>query len=674
MPTQRHRTVIEIDVDDRKIRGLDRTMHRAFDDQMLASFERMLERTARTVETMTAAAEKFAAAMEQGGRSGGGGGGGGGSRVPPSSGGGSGGGRGDSGVAAAIAALNRNLQQIQNQQRQQQSPGFWKRAGASAVGTYLGGLGARAGSGEGFFSQAVGGIPIFGGFVQGALNSMHRFAGMHAMAQTQMSRQAGTLGRSSALGEFTRFGLAAPEAYQQAASFAQMAGRSGAGADRGLMNGALAMQMLGGISEAPGVVRASEIGGASVDGTTQMFQAVSAGIRAGIRDARLGQFVGVATQVLEQSRLEGTNTQLGQVLRTFTGLSGLGDGFTGEQAQRAGMQAISSLRNFAPNADVASLVALRSTGFGSEGGPSYHEALRSFQERPAEVMPRLLESIRGMAPGNRTAQIELMRQIAPRLLGFTPTIQQAESMVGGDLGVFGQEVGMGDAQDFLRRRQGEIGGMFGVASREAGYRNRQLDVGSRVYGTSRTIQSAEMTMTETVLPRVAEGIEGILTWLQEAWSTFSTEGFGAVITEAISGAMRSAFEGDFAGIREALTAPEVGESAATMHGVAQYTVNEMARRASAAVLGEDSAVTRRLGQSAIEGLVDATEGEIGAGRRDTRRGVRGPVTPGPTVPETGAGPESNAADAVRRARDALDAAATHLDRLGMPQEGQVAVG
>ena len=50
MAEQRHRTVIEIGVDDREVRGLDSTITRAFDDRTLISFERAVERSTRAIE------------------------------------------------------------------------------------------------------------------------------------------------------------------------------------------------------------------------------------------------------------------------------------------------------------------------------------------------------------------------------------------------------------------------------------------------------------------------------------------------------------------------------------------------------------------------------------------------------------------------------------------------
>lgn len=681
MPTQRHRTVIEVEVDDRKIRGLDRTLHRAFDDQMLARFERVLDRSARTIEAMTKAAERFEAVMK---RAGGGGAGpatagmaaG---RVAPT---GRAGGGGD--LHSAIVALSRNVQEL-NRTAQGRGggagggggvpvsgggPGFWNRAGSTALGSYLGGLGRNFGSGgQGFFAQMAGGIPIVGGMLQGAISNIHNFANMHAAAQQQISRTVGTLGVRSVRGRFGQFGLAAPEAMQAAQGIAGMAGRSGRfGVDEGLMNASLAMQHYGGIREAPGIIRAVEAGGGFAEGPREMFQAVSAGLQAGIREARLGQFIGVATQVLEQARLEGTDTSLQSVLRTFVGFSRLGAGFQGEQGQRAAMTAMGQLRRFQPGADVASLVGLRAVGFGTPGGPSYHEALRMFQTEPARVMPQLLETIRGMAPGNRDAQVELMRQIAPRLLGFTPTIQQAESMVGGDMSAFGAEVTAQGGGEFLAGRRREVGGAFGVPATEAALQNRRLSVGAAVHGTSRRLMQREMSITEAVLPRIANGIESIFGWLQEQWNAIR-EDPAAWMRDILRGAV----EGLLPGMPEI---PDSGEMATDARnalvragGGAQYLINEIAA-AGAEAMGADLETQNQFRRTASQGR-RMMEGSMDAPPEPTGPGATGAITPGPTVP---VGPQSSAAGALRYHLEQAAQAAGQLDRDALPEEGAVAVG
>jgi hypothetical protein len=526
--------------------------------------------------------------------------------------------------------------------------------------------------GEGFLAQAAGGVPLFGGFFRGAINSIHRYAGMYAAAQQQVSRQVGVLGRTGAPGSFGRFGLARPEAIQQAAQFARTAGRAGGRVTPELMNQALEMQMLGGIQEAPGIIRAAEAGGGFTIGT-EMTEAVSAGIQMGIRETRLGQFIGVATQVLEQARIEGTGTELQTVLRTFAGFSGLGAGFVGEQGQRAGMQAMGALRRFQPGADVASLVALRSVGFGQPGGPGYHEALEMFQQEPARVLPRLLETIRGMAPGNEAAQIELMRQISPRLLGFTPSIQQARSMVQGNLGAFEQEVGPEGGRQFLARRRGAVGGAFGVPAREAAFRNQQLALGGQVYGASRQLMRTEMGVLVEILPRVADGIQAILEFLQNAWQTFQQEGFAGLFRETLGSALGELLPGLPelpSGQEAATTARNIAVRAA---GGAQFLVNETIANA-AEMAGASPETVQALRGTAARGLGMMTGGEdVPTAQPAGTAAGAGPVV-APTPEGASSEPEADAAAAVRRARDALDAAAGHLDRLRLPAEGQVAVG
>jgi hypothetical protein len=655
-------------------RGLDRTLHRAFDDQMLSSFERILDRSARSLDAMTKAAERFEAVMKRTGGgggpagTGGGGGGGGGGRQ------GGGGGGGD--LGAAITALSRNIQQLNQQQGVRGGgggagggggggPSFGSRVASTSIGSYLGNVGSSM-SGEGFLAQASGGVPIIGGFIRGAINSIHRYAGQFAQAQIQQSRQVGTLGRTGAPGEFTGMGFSQPEAVQQAAQFAQQAGRSGAGANASLNNTALMMKMYGGIDEAPGIIRAAEVGGGSA-GAMQMFEAVSAGMQSGIREARLGQFIGVATQVLEQARLEGTNTQLQSVLRTFTGFAGLGAGFQGEQGMQAGQQAMGALRRFQPGQDVASLVGLRAVGFGTPGGPSYHEALEMFQEDPAAVMPQLLETIRSMAPGNETAQVQLMRDISPKLMGFTPTIQQARSMVGGDTSMFGQQVDTVEGAEFVQRRRQRLRGAMGVAGREAAFRDSQIALGAQTYGTSRTLQETEMGALREILPRVAEGIGQILDFLKETFAVFQADGFSAVIEHVLNSMI--------SGIGRAMNLSSGAVNTATgtvSGGLALLAGTSPSQQPPGSAQAYASEVDRLRAANRAAGAAGGRMSTSPATPQYTRAMAEKDYQLGIQAAVNGTDPQASAAGALRRARDSLNEAAGLIENLGLPAEGELA--
>lgn len=664
MPQTRHRTVIEIGVDDRQIKGLDQTLHRAFDDQLVANFDRMLERTGKTLEQMTKAAERFDQLMRQSGGAGGGGGGG---RQPPRGGGSGGGGGGPGG--GDLRALTRAIEGLQRAQSSaggNTGPSFMSRVGSTAFGTYLGGLASNA-TGDGFISRAVGGVPVVGGFLGGAINQIQRYYGQFAAAEQVRSRAAGGLGRGRLRWEdFARFGLSAPEAMQSGLGYAQGAGLSGEGASDAFMRRALSLQMLGGVQGAEGVVRGSGVGRsgpAHMDFTQGapeqlMMQAVSTGIQSGIRESRLSDFAQAATQVLESGRLGGTDLNLAGVLQTMRGLAGLGAGFSGEQGSRAMQGAVQAMGTFEPGSDASSLVALRAVGFGTNR--SYHEAVRFIQDRPGEALPLILEQIRGMAPGNEGAQQELMRMLLPQF-GINPTRQQMESLARGDLSGFGMQPGTGAAEDFMQRRGRSVGGAFGTPGLEAGVRNRQLRIGGNVRGAAVGVRDAEMRMTESVLPPVAEGIDSVLTWMNGAVDAFQQSG-GAGLMGYLMEGMRDGT----GGLLGMLTGGGSGEPSEGRRRLEQILQGDLPVGPTRRQMGTPL-------PPAIQEQVDRHE------QTTFERGVQqwlheytGAPAPAPT-PGAG-GPEASLGDALRRARDALSEAAAHADRAGLAGEGDLALG
>jgi hypothetical protein len=653
MAEQRHRTVLEYRVDDRQIKGLDATLHRAFDDKLFKSFEATLERSTKQIEAMTKAAERLEAVTRRNG-----GGGGGGGAPPRAAGGAPGGGAGGGGsdLAAAVSGLARSITQMERDSRRSSGPGFGTMAAASYTGSYLGGLASRVGGGgEGVIAQAVGGIPLIGGFLASAVNAVQRYYAQYAAQQIAIAQSVGTLGSSSLAspGMFTHFGLNRGAAFGAAAGYASSAGMTGSELTGDITDTALRLQHLGGITDPTALIGAAGVGGMTGrDGSRVMMQAVSAGIMSGIREARLGQFLSTATQVLEQGRLEGADLSDETIGALMQGFAGLGMAFYGERASRAMSSAVPTMRAFSPTMDVASLVGLRAAGFGGEGGRSYHEALRMFQEDPASVLPGLIETVRSMAPGNEDAQIELMRQILPRFLGFTPTISQATDLMAGDLSGFGAAPSTAAAEQFLGRRTEGLDAAFGVPESEAAYADAGAAVGGRVSGAALSLRSIELGITQTVLPRVAQGIEGILAFLQETYAAFQEGGLGGALQHALGSLLGNLGEVLWGGAADALP----GELGARARETA----------AAAAELAEDPG--RVLGQ-----FMD----DLGAFLRgDLAGGVSTPPVLPPSTSEASSadGPTASAADALRRiSRDAMFAAEA-LESTGLAGEGDLAMG
>lgn len=607
MPSQRTRTVIEIDVDDRKIKGLDRTLHRAFDDRMMQSFERVLERSSRSIDAMTKAAERFEQTMKRAQA-----GGGSGMAAAVGRAAQSGGGGGD--VGGAVRQLSRQIQQLGRQQGSgggsgSSGPGFWNRTAAVGIGSYLG-RGAASISSEGFTGQMLGGIPIIGGMLSGAVSSMHSYANMAGQLGTTRARSIGSVGVRPNQGLFHSYGYSRPEAWGQLTQIGQQTGRYGEGLDSELLNTAMTAQTYGGIQGSGALIGAAEAAGGAGRGNAQMItRAISAGMQMGIRETRLTQFIATAAQVLEQARVSGSDMQLQSVLQTMSGFGGLGAGFQGRAGSQAGATAINSLRNFAPGTNVASLIALRAAGFGS--GTSYHDALERIQESPEEMIPAIIQQMRD-AGASTGGIVEMMRQIGPQLFGFQPSVQQARSMASGDLSAFSTEVTEERGAQHLARRRDALRPELGIARSEASLTNRRIAAGERHYGTSRGILRTEIGVVTTAMGELAPIIDSVRHALEGALNAFKEGGF--------AGLMNHVMEGVIQRIQE--TAPQVVEE-----GVAAATglTPDQARARMVDPSGTVSAAAHRGAGTAFrimgEGASAALDA-VGAGDTELARHVQ----------------------------------------------------
>ena len=685
MTGQRHKTTIEIDVDDRKIRGLDQTLHRTFDDRMLAAFERSIDRTATSMERMLRVAERLDRTM----------------RRMPGIGGGAGGGRGGGGMAAGgslgpqIAQLSQQIQQLARALQagggaggggggaRGGGGGFAGRTASTALGTYLGGLTAAAGGGQGIISQAAGGIPLAGGFLGGAIGAIQNYYQRYESAQTGISRQAGALGRRrpprGAVSTMRGFGFDRPARMQQATQFAGAAGLSGEGVTPEFLNTAQRLQSLGGI-DAAGVVGAMGVGrmgprgqdyGASAPGMSSgaMMQAVSAGMQAGVREARLGQFVAAATSVLEQGRMQGVDLELGQVLQTVQGFAAAGEGFQGQRAQEAMSRAIPEMRSFRPGTDFRTLLRLRAAGFGrqGEGGRSYLEAMQHIQTRPAEQIASELAQIQQMGGGRSDVTAYMMSQYAP---GATGSIRQARSLAGmgpEQRAAFGREVGTEGARDLLTRRAGALGGpgggVFGAAAAGAGYRDRQLALGGRrdVGRAARSIRNTELALISSTIPTIAATLQRILAFIA----------LTAGVTIPGGPSAESELEPDLVqrvqSLRRGEIHPSVG-SRPTMGTPVPESVRRLGDR------GPASGFEQSIQQFLHEHTGSASPEDIERRRQERVRERSSTETTTSGTPVTEGGGSSSLSGHLRDMAHSASQAAIEADRLGLLEEGALGMG
>lgn len=631
MVDSRHRTTIEVNVDDRKLKTLDQTMKRAFDDSVMGRFEQSLAKAAQNLTTLQKAAERFEQSMrsaqqrqQQAPR-----------RAPPGGGGGPGGAPGGGAPGGGGGG----------------QPSWWSRTGSTAVGSYLGGLASRAPVGQGFVAQMAAGIPIFGGMIAGSLNAAQGYYQQFAASETTRARMAGQTGSRLRVPEatrsnFTRLGYDLPTSYGMMGNYSQQSGLTGANLSGDFLTQATNLQALGGVQNAASIVGAAgTAGGQTAMPAKLMMQAVAAGVASGVRESRLTQFIQVASSVLQQARSEGTNLSAEAVLGMQRGYSGLGEGFQGAAGTRAMQSTVTSMRGFKPTRSAASLVGLRAAGFGR--GKSYMEALESFQERPQDVLPQVIREIRSMSGGNQHAGMQLMMDLMQELGGFRPTVRQARSLMMGDMSVL-DAGGMGgedfEATGLMERRRAATQGAFGTASVEAAYRNESIGLGGRVAGAVQTIRGMEMKMAAGIEP-IVKGVAKMTEYLKGLYDTFQEEGFAGVMKKIFG---------------------DIGDLLKTAIEKITPTVDA----ATEAVERNVERSTSQYGEG-VEAILNDPIGEA----RNLWNAVTGnePVQ-APASGSGDVGPQSSAADALERAEQSLREARGYLKNLDRLGEGQTAVG
>ncbi len=513
MTDTRHKSTIEIGVDDRDLDETQKKIQRTFDPRAVEAFTRNIERATKSFEKMGVAAKKAGMPATGGSFGGntGGGGAAGGSQI---------------GLSADISALRRAIQELADQhkktnEREEQHAHAGRGRGSgrgmsamSAAAGFAGGVGVSAISG-GFvgtlassIAQAV--IPVFGAAVGQVLSAgaQQAVALYQEYAQQQMA-QAGAFGRTGVaggyVGEGARYGI---QPGQMPGILSQLSGSSGLDGSR--LTSALPVQLrlsqLLGVEGAGGIVGAAETAGGRVsDPSELMLQAVSEGLAIGIRTTRLDQYLQNVSGWVEGVRSQGLNLSPESAMRMISGMAA--SGLQGEAAVGAARSMSDSLATAGRGRGLAHALAISATGFGQQGGPDYHDALMMLEDR--ENHPQLMENfvgrVRGMG-GSTGQRAYLMRTLAEGLGGsMTETTADglmrygfANVMAGGTDG----------ATDLIEQRRRAAGGVFAAGAETAGIAAQRIAVGgSRDVRTAAVdLMRRDTEMIALVLPTIARAL------------------------------------------------------------------------------------------------------------------------------------------------------------------------
>jgi hypothetical protein len=605
LPETRHRTVLEIGVDDREVRGLGATMDRTFSTTSIDAFERSLERTSRTLGKLVEQQNKLLGALSRMTGAGGGFAG------PGVSGGGAGGFGGPAGPPAPPAAARRR-------------PGrFLQRTAATALGTSIGMAGAGL-QGQGFAGMMAAGIPVVGPMLLGATQGIRNFYGAHV--QQQMAR-AGAVGQAGVgaggFNQFQRAGIRLGYGPSESPGVLGGIGAQTGMVGQDLMNVAprlaraqrvMGFQNLGNVLGGAG---AAGPGGGAGSPFSLMADAVFTGVSGGIREARLDRFFSQFGSWIEGLRTSGIQISASSLMQLVRGTSMLGRTFQGEAGAQAAQGFMGAMRGAGGRQGQGALMALRAGGLrgGGFGNRTFMQAREWMQQNPAQAMSNFMQMFRQVSRGATPDEASLFAEQIWSSLGMQLEPGQARDFAqaamdpgGGPAQAFLQQfddarAGDDRVQSMIERRTGQAAGVLATPRAEAGYEAQRAGVGGRpeIIRAMRNMRTLEVALAKEFLPAVAGFISGAIGFLRRALAAFQQGGMAGLTTFMA---------------RE--TIPPAADAVDTVLEEAQTGLASILRRSSNPT---DQAVAEMLEGYAAQGTVRANRG-ISAGSEGQSRAIQ----------------------------------------------------
>jgi hypothetical protein len=667
MSETRHKTTIELGVEDREVDQLQRKIERTFDQRAVDAFTRGVERATKAFEKMGTAAQRAGVPLTGGSVGGSHFGGGGAS---------GGGAMAYGGLGAEVADLRRAIAELADQHRrtndrEQERDRKQGRGGGgggyfAAGAAMAGGAGAAMANGQ-FISHALSGLPVIGPAL-GA--TAQQAVALHGEFAQQMMAQAGAFGRTGVARGYV--GAGTPYGIMPGAMPGILGGLAGtSGLDGGRLTDALPLQLalsqLLGVEGAGGIVGAGETSEGSVGNPRElMVQAVADGISAGIRVTRLDQYLQNVSGWVESVRSQGIDMSPESALQMIAGFSAAG--LRGEAGVAAAHSLGDAMGRAGRGRGVAHGLALRAAGFG-QPGVTYQDAVERLERRESGTMRNMLGYVQGMGGSTQDRAVFLRNMMEQ--IGGQMSARQARALIEGNFDPTQADPEL--AREMVRQRGEDAGGIFGPGAFQAGMAGRRIALGgsSRVAGASVAMQNAELNLMNTVIPLLAPAVERFSETIDRLTTVFDREGLsglmreimhemGRLMTEAAHSAivaplMRS-FGADDATVRQHAEAIEefFDDPSGSLQGIGDAVIDNLTRPDSSEIrLPADP--SRRL-----NGYMPARRPDGSEIYRDGR-----PVMV-PSYADGEGGPSASAAQHLRRAAELLD-------RAGLPMDGAVGV-
>lgn len=627
MPESRHRTTVQVDVDDRAIRRLGTEIERAVDPAHMEAFERAVERSNRAIDRLTRATERMSRASAQMSR------------------------------AAATGA--------------RAQPGFMGRTASTAVGTMLGqrrgagGLqrfaqaaGGPAG-GEGFLAGMFDMIPYAGPVLGASIRGAQQYYAQYIAAQTARMQGFGASGIAGAgpvLGrDLLGLGYGPAAQAQLLGGMAQSSGRRGTGLAQIAAPAAL-MERFMGVNPAA-LFQGAEIQGQIDDPVAFMQEAIGTLREMGFRDPELTSAVQQLSSAIGDMQTRGIYLDPRSMVALYRGLGAARlpggiplPGLTGQAGAGFAQRVTQMGANLGQGNSAFDYLMLRAAGGGRGGNRTLMQA-RVFGERNGgQVFFNLMDDLlsRVQSEGDREAlgfflaqNMGIPADLAMQLASMDPSQVGAMREAAADA-----QIGRGQLTSFLEEQMGVARGPAAAVAREAGLEAQRVGIGGAVSDSIQQIQDAEIALVRRFMPAALSLVQGTMDGARELIAAYESGGVAGVLAklaemttmlidaagDMAAGAAQQAFEGIDDFVSEALGPdnPLTGP------------IQDLTRT----IIGGPA------GQLVLPGGVP-TAGEPGTG--EASQVPSGGGAPG-TEPGGGLGPISDA-------RAALRAAERHLGRL-----------
>lgn len=558
MADERHKTSIEIDVDDQQIRQLGAAIKGALGSEVVNRFEQSMRGVTQQVEKLAKAFEGVDVPKRRGEER---------ARLPSV--------RKSAAIAAAVSGVvgapGSGLSAAQRRQREREEKerggrglGFWGTTAAVATGNMLTRGATAAAGGEGLTERGLGAVPFGIGAPLAAAVGTARQVNREFIAFRQSQAEAfGQLGGRVGPGRGAALGIAPGAISGQLAGLARGAGVRGEGAaDIGIEM--LLRQRLMGIG---GGEQASLVGAAGIGGQAQnpaqarglINEAIGGAVVAGFRDARIGEFVQSIAGHVEALRRQGIMVDPKSTIRAVAAVGATrGRSLQGE----AGMSAVRGMEEVirgAPSAQGFLPAMLMQQAMG--GGRDPFRAFMAMEEDPAAMIPQMVQQISGMG-GSVEAKAFALHQGMGGRISRRQALELIEAGERGDLSA--DRVDKIMTEGTAKQRELAEGGKaaVGTAATEAGMQAQRIRKGGEVQRDILAMRKAELEIVKQAAAIGAKVAKETVEAARELIDAFKKGGFTELMGKA-GEMMREALKGLTEKLETMLTKafPDVQETA-----------------------------------------------------------------------------------------------------------------